>query len=338
MKKRAVFLILLILFLIGSVYAQRGTARGETINIRFGSVLPRNSDFGRTLDRMASEWERATNGAVRVTVSHDGREGTEQNMISAISSNSIQAGLFSAAGISEICPAIITMSTPFMIRTDNELDLILREVEPILHSRVRNDFVVVAWAKGGWLYLFSKEPILTPADLRRQRLASNPELRDMNLAFRTMGFTLADADMSNMGPRLASNAINAIYMAPTAVAPLQLHRHLNHMLNIPIAPVMGALVMNRVTWDRLTSEQQQAIVRVTQRMVVEFNESIPRSETAAITAMERGGLSVNRPSPAQEALWRTELDNSINSLVGPVFDREIYQIANRILERTRSGR
>ena len=338
MKKRAVVFILLILFALNAVYAQRGSARGETVQIRFASPLPRNSEFGRILDRLAADWARVTNNAVNVVVSHDAREGSEANMLTSLSNNAIQVALFSSSGVSEICPAVVTLSVPFLIKGDEELDLVLNDVIPILNSRVRNDFVVIAWSKGGWMYIYSKEPILTPADLRRQRLASSTELRDMNLAFRTMGFNVLEVDMFNLGPRLASNAVNTIYMIPTAVAPMQLHRHLNNMLEMPIGPVMGAIVMNRVTWNRLTSEQQQAIIRVTQQSVNNFNTSLPRAEADAIQAMARGGLSINRPTPAQEELWKTELDESINSLLGTVFDRDLYQRINNILARARSGR
>jgi TRAP-type C4-dicarboxylate transport system substrate-binding protein len=337
MKKRMFIFILMILFAFGAVYAQRGSARGETVQIRFASPLPRNSEFGRILDRLAADWARVTNNAVNVVVSHDAREGSEANMLTSLSNNAIQVALFSSSGVSEICPAVVTLSVPFLIKDNRELDLVLNDIVPVLNTKVNNDFVVVAWSKGGWMYIYSKEAVLTPADLRRQRLASSTELRDMNLAFRSMGFNVIEVDMFNLGPRLANNTVNTIYMIPTAVAPLQLHRHLNNMLEMPIGPVMGAIVMNRVTWNRLTSEQQQAIITVTQRSVNEFNSSLPRAETDAIQAMARGGLSVNRPTPAQESLWKTELDDSINSLLGTVFDREIYQRINNILARLRSG-
>lgn len=338
MIKRAVFFVFMILFAVCSVFAQRGSLRSETIQIRFASVLPRNSDFGRNLDRMAAEWARVTNNAVNVTVSHDGREGNEQDMVTGLSNNSIQAALFSSSGVAEICPAVVTMSVPFLIKSNNELDAVLGEVSPVLNTKVHNDFVVIAWAKAGWLYIFTKEPVFTPSDLRRQRISTSAELKDMNFAFRTMGFQLVESDMLSLGTKLASGAINAIYFIPTAIAPLQLHRHLNHMLDLPIGPVLGAVVVNRVTWNRLTSEQQRAIIESTRRTVVEFNASIPRSEAAAISAMNRDGLSVNKPTSQQEALWTTELDSSVTSLIGTVFDRDIYQRIIAVLDKVRSGR
>jgi len=333
-----IFAVFFVFFNFDTAFAQRGTARADVVDIRFASPLPRNSDWGRTLDRLAAEWQRATNNQLRVMVSHDGREGSEAMMLSKISSNDIQVAIFTSAGMRDICPPIMNLSVPFMIRNEAELDLVLRELLPTIEAQVRPEFVVLAWSRGGWVYLFSREQVLTPEDLRRQRIGSSPELGDMNTVFRTMGFNLVETEWTAVGQRLASGMINTIYVTPSIIAPMQLHRNLNHMLEMPIAPVMGAIVMNRVTWNRLTAAHQQELLRITRRMAEEFDATVSRTENAAVSAMGRDGLRVNRPTPPQVQLWQAELDNTLPSLVGTFFDRAIYNRITEILERSRSGR
>jgi TRAP-type C4-dicarboxylate transport system substrate-binding protein len=332
------FTIFFFLFSLNTAFAQRGTARSEVINIRFASPLPRSSEWGRALDRMAADWEKATNNNVRVVVNHDGREGNEQKMLSSLSSDAIQVALFTSAGIAEICPAVMNLSVPFMIKNERELDAVLQNILPELERRVRNEFVILAWSKGGWVYIYSKEVVLTPDDLKRQKLGTNAEMRDMNTVFRTMGFNLVETDWVTVGTRLATNTINAVYVIPAIVAPMQLHRNLNHMLELPIAPVMGAIVMNRVTWNKLSAAQQQEIVRATQRIATDFDASVTRTEANAISAMGRDGLHVNKPTQAQQDMWSRDLQTTLPSLVGPIFDRDLYNRINSVLERVRSGR
>jgi TRAP-type C4-dicarboxylate transport system substrate-binding protein len=332
------FAVFFFLFSLNTVFAQRGSNRSEVINIRFASPLPRSSDWGRALDRMAADWEKATNNGVRVIVNHDGREGSEHKMISSLSSDAIQVALFTSTGIADICPAIMNLSVPFMIRNDRELDLVLQSILPELERRVRNEFVILAWSRGGWVYIFSKEMVLTPDDLKRQRLGTITGMDDLNTVFRTMGFQLVETDFTTVGTRLASNMINSIYVIPALIAPMQLHRNLGHMLEMPIAPVMGAIVMNRVTWNKLTPAQQQEMIRATQRIAVDFDASVSRTEANAISAMGRDGLRVNRPSQTQIELWSRDLQTAMPSLVGPIFDRDLYSRINTILERARSGR
>jgi TRAP-type C4-dicarboxylate transport system substrate-binding protein len=163
-------------------------------------------------------------------------------------------------------------------------------------------------------------------------------MRDMNTVFRTMGFNMVETDWVTVGTRLATNTINAVYVIPAIVAPMQLHRNLNHMLEMPIAPVIGAIVMNRVTWNKLSAAQQQEIVKATQRIATDFDASVTKTEANAISAMGRDGLNVNRPSQAQQDLWARDLQAIMPSLVGSIFDRDLYNRINTVLERIRSGR
>jgi len=340
MNKKAVIFVLMFFFILslGTVYAQRGSAKADVVNIRFASPLPRSSEWGRALDRMAADWERATNGQVRVIVSHDGREGDEAKMISSLYSNAIQVGVFTSAGMADICPAVMNLSIPFIIKNETELDLVLKDMLPLIDNRVKKDFVVLAWSKGGWIYVFSKEKILTPDDLRKQKLSTSPELRDMNTVFRTMGFQLVETDFTNMGTKLASNAINAIYIIPASVAPLGLHKSLSHMLEVPIAPILGAIVMNRVTWDKLGPTNQQEIVKAAKKIALEFDASEVKTEASAIASMGKDGLSVNRPNKTQQDMWTNDINNTLPSLVGSIFDRDLFNRLTSILDKARSGK
>jgi len=137
-----------------------------------------------------------------------------------------------------------------------------------------------------------------------------------------------------IGTRLASNVVTAFYMVPTLIVPLNLHRGL-HMLDLPIAPVMGAIVMNRVTWNQISAANQQEMLKYARAMGLGFDSSITRNEATAISSMSRDRLTVNRPNQTQQELWRTELQNSLPSLVGSIFDRDLYDRINTILQRAR---
>jgi len=342
MKRGTAFFACVFLYLFinsDAVFAQRGgRSQGETIEVRLASPLPRNSDWGRALDRLAADWARVTNNEVRLRVIHDGLEGGESKMLSSLSADNIQAGLFLSSGISEICPPIMTLSIPFFIKNDAELDLVLSEVLPVLDAQMsKTNFAMVAWAKGGWINVFSKEPVLVPDDLRRQKLATNPELRDMNLVFKTMGYNVVEMDFIDIGPKLANNVVNTIYLTPAAVAPLGLHKSLKNMLDLPIAPFLGGIVMNRVTWNKLGPDRQRELAKVTQRMAAEFDSTMPKTITNAVVMMQKDGLKINRPNPAQEEVWRVEMLKTVPPLIGTTFDRDLYRRINGILEKARSG-
>jgi len=322
------------------VFAQRGSAsQSDTVDVRLASFMPRNSDWGRCLDRMAAEWTRVTNNAVRLRVIHDGVEGGEQKTLSSLSADNIQAAVFSTFGLHSICPSVMTLSVPFLIRNDDELDLVLKDARPLLDAQVnKTNYVILAWSKGGWVNIFSKEPVITPDDLRRMKMATNPDDSKLNTAFKAMKFNLIEAEIIDLGPKIASNSVNAFYQTPASVAPLGLYKQLNNMMEIPIAPFLGAIVINRVTWNKINPANQAKILQATQKIAAEFDAVMPRMVTNAVTMMQKEGLKVNKISPAQEQLWRDELQKAIPMLLGNTFDPELYNKINDILRRARSGK
>jgi len=338
--KKSITLFTLVFFTFflttNEVFSQRGGRAQEVIEVRLASPLPRNSDWGRMLDRLAGEWGRVTNNQVRLRVIHDGVEGTETKMLSSLNSDNVQAAVLTSVGLSEICPSVMTLSVPFLIKNDTELDTVLKDTLPVLENNVNKNFVIISWSKGGWVYVFSKDSVITPDDLRRQKFGSNPEFRDINAVFRTMGFNMVETDYIDIGTKLANNVINSFYLIPEAMAPLGLHRSLSNMLDLPIAPVMGAIVMNRVTWNKLGADKQREILKVTQRLAADFDISMSKTSANAVTAMTRDGLRVNKLNAAQQDLWRTEMEKAIPML--NIIDRNLYSQINQILDRIRNRR
>jgi len=341
MKRRMLFLTLVffsLFFTLGEVYAQRGSGTQNTIEVRLASPLPRNSEWGRGLERVAADWARVTNNQVRVRIIHDGLEGGESKMITSLNSDNIQAALFTSAGLAEMCPSVVTLSIPFLIRNEEELNKVLEKALPFFDNKFNSsNYVVICWAKGGWIYVFSKEPVFSPDDLRRTRLGGSSELKEVNSTFRNLGFNVVETDIVDIGTKLASNMVNALYLIPEAVVPMGLHRNLSNMLDLSLAPVLGAIVMNRVTWNKLGADRQKAIFDVTRRFAAEFETSMAKTSASAITAMRRDGLKTNKPTQAQETLWHTEINKGISMLIGTTIDRDLYSQINDILSKMRNG-
>ena len=339
--KRIVFITLgfFSLFCANTAFAQRGgMSQGETLEVRLASFLPRNSDWGRCLDRMAAEWARVTNNRVRLRVIHDGLEGGERKMLSSLSTDNIQAAVLASFGLQNICPSVLTISAPFLIRGEDELDTVLANTIPLLDAQIdKTKFVVLAWSKGGWVNIFSKDPVFVPDDLRRHRIATNPDDVKFNAAFKAMGFNLEESEMNDVGTKIANNMVNAFYQTPAAVAPLLLHKQLKNMLDLPIAPFLGAIVINGVTWNKISKDDQSEILRVTRKTAADFESVIPRTVANAVTMMQKDGLKVNRISPAQEQLWRNDVQRAVPSLMGVTFDPVLYGQINEILRKSRNG-
>jgi TRAP-type C4-dicarboxylate transport system substrate-binding protein len=234
----------------------------------------------------------------------------------------------------------MALSIPFLIQNDNELDAVLNEVRPFLDARIEQEgYVNLAWAKAGWVKIFSRSPVFTPGDLRRLKMGTSPDEQELLDTFRAMGFNMVPVSLSDVTQRLNSGMVDAVYQSPIAASAYQLYRVAKNMSTINIAPFMGGILMSRKAWASIPEKYRDSIRAICQGARIEIEGSFQKSEEDAIKAMRQNGVIVNVPSPAQEQEWYRDLQPNIQDLVNRnVFNKDMYGRIQSILQKYRQGR
>jgi TRAP-type C4-dicarboxylate transport system substrate-binding protein len=329
---RIVFLLALILQ-AGSVFAQRA------VTIKMASVVPENTPWGQFLNRIAADWKKITNGQVNVIVYHNRTAGKEDEIIRSMNLNQLQAGVLSTFGLTEIAPEVMTISCPFFIRNDEELDMVFNEIKSELEEKINEKgYFTLAWARVGWVKIFSKAPVFVPYDLKKQKLGTDGEYEKLNQAFKTMGFQMIPVAQDDILIALNSPMIDAVYSSPIAVGGTQIFGLAKNMASINIAPFMGAIIINRPTWRAIPERYKAAMIEAVRREELELDKTVRKLEEDMIKTMGNYGLKVNQLTPAQEQLWYDEIDRAMPSMVGTFFDRIFYNRIQAILREHRGRR
>ncbi|MDR1238734.1 MAG: TRAP transporter substrate-binding protein DctP [Treponema sp.] len=311
----------------------------RNVTIKLASLVPENTPWGEAINRMAVEWARATNGEVELIVYHNGVAGSEADVLRKLRMNQIQAAMFTSIGLNAVTPEVMALSYPLLIHNNEELDVVLEKIRPELETRLeRSGFTTLAWAKAGWVKIFSRAPVFSPAEMRRQKMASSPDELEMLQAFKTMGFQMVPVDLNDVLVSLNSGMLDAVYQSPVFVANLQVFAVAKNMSSLNLAPFMGSILMNEAAWRRIPDQHKEKIMQICKQIENEIEYSIARLEEDAITTMVKYGLQINTLSPAQEQDWYQEIDRHESALAGPVFNREIYIRIKSILTDYRQGR
>ncbi|GHU21536.1 transporter [Spirochaetia bacterium] len=325
----------LICFTVGtnSVFAQR------RVTIKLASLVPENTPWGAALNQMAAEWSAATNGEVSLVIYHNGIAGSEADVLRKLKMNQIQAAILTTFGLNTITPGIMTLSAPFLIRDNTELDLVLNDLKPALERQINEKgFYFLAWSKVGWVKFFSKAPVFTPADLKRQKLGTSetePALMD---AFKAMGYQMVPVAMNQALVYLNGGMIDAVYLSPTSVGGLQIFGMAKNMASINIAPFLGGIVMNQTAYRAIPDKYKPELLRITKKLETDLDSSIQKLEADVIETMRQYGLVINQLTPAQEQLWYDDVNRIVPSLFGTTLDRTIYGRIETILKNHRSAR
>ena len=326
---------LILILVLGSVpvFAQR------TITVKMATQIPENTPWGQYINQIAADWKRITNGEVDVIVFHNRTAGKEEAVVRNLRVNQLQAGVLSTFGLTEVTPEIMTLSCPFMLRNDDELDLVMNEMRNEFEEKINaKGFFTIAWSRVGWVKIFSKSPVLVPDDLKKQKLGTNGEYEKLNQAFKAMGFQMVPVPQDDILIALNSPMVDAVYSSPVAVGSAQIFGLAKNMASVNIAPFMGAIILNRRTWNAIPDKYKPQLIEATKKREAELDVAVRKFEEEMIKTMGNYGLKVNQLTPSQEQLWYDEFQKAMPNMIGTVFDRGIYNRIDSILRQYRSGR
>ena len=328
---RIAFALSLFVFAV-PVFAQR------TITIKMASPVPENSPWGRTFNQLAADWKKITNGEVEMIVYHNGVAGGEKEVVRSLRLNQVQAAVLSSYGLYEISPEAMTLSCPFLIRDDDELDLVLAGVKGDLEEKINGKgYFTIAWARVGWIKFFSKQPIFTPADLKKQKMGTHIDQAEMNQIFRTMGFQMIPVAHNDILVALNSNMVDAVFQSPLVVGSTQIFGSARNMATINVVPFIGAIVFNQRAWRNIPDKYKPEMIAAARKVETELDHAIREMERDLIKLMEGYGLKVNQLTPQQEQLWYDEIGQAIPGLIGTMLDRALYNRIDAIV-RAHRGR
>ena len=324
-------LALALILAAAPLFAQR------TITIRMASQVPENTPWGHLLNLIADDWRRITNGQVEIIIFHNQTAGNEETVVRNLRLNQLQAGVLSTFGLTEIAREVMTLSCPFFIRDDDELDMVFSEIRGDLEERLNSaGFFTLAWTRVGWVKFFSKTPIFLPEDLKRQRLGTLNEYESLNQAFRAMGFQMVPVTQNDLLISLNSPMVDAVYHSPVIAGGTQIFGLAKNMASINVAPFMGAIIFNRRAWNAVPDRFKPQLIEAARIRELELSRTVRQFEEEMVRIMESHGLVVNQLSAAQERLWHDEIGRTMPSLIGSLFDRGFYNRIEGILRPHRS--
>jgi TRAP-type C4-dicarboxylate transport system substrate-binding protein len=313
--------------------------RQKTVTIKLASSLPRNSSWGKDLDRVAAEWIKITNGEVTLQIMHS-YPGSEGKYLELLNQDSIQAVILTSVGLNSIAPEVMSLSMPLLIGNDDEMDAVLTEVRPTLNKLIeQKGYVNLVWVKAGWIKIFARNPVFMPNDLRRLKLGTSPDEPELMDAFKSMGYNMVPVAIPDVPQKFSNGTIDAVYQSPIFASATQFYHIAKNMSTINVAPFMGGVILSKQAWSRIPEKYRSQLMESAQKAGLEIENSFHQSEADAIAAMRQDGLSLNELSAAQEAEWFQDVQRYYPDLVNRgVFNKEMYERIVGILQNYRKSR
>jgi TRAP-type C4-dicarboxylate transport system substrate-binding protein len=302
-------------------------AAGQTVKL--ATLVPEGSFWDRALRDMGAEWERVTGGDIRLRIYAGGVAGDDPDLVRKLRIGQLQAATVTVTGLTEIDPAFAVFEIPGFFESYEELFHVLAALEPELERRLQaRGFRLLHWGHGGWVYFFSTEATTTLRALQDLRVfvwAGNDRMTGL---WRRHGFRPVALAATDVLTGLETGLFQTLPTAPIAALSLQWYRSAPYMTDLPLAPLLGATIIDERAWQRLPEARHSALLAAAADTGKLFAEEIPAEERKAIVEMQRRGLeTIQVVGTEAEGEWRASMARFAESMRETFVPEEIYDAA-----------
>jgi TRAP-type C4-dicarboxylate transport system substrate-binding protein len=308
-----------------------------TTTLRLGSLAPHNSPWDDALREMASEWREISNGSVQVRIFAGGVAGDEPDMLRKVRIRQLDMVAMTGVGMADVYNGIMALQIPMIYDNEDEFWYVFEKMRPNLEKRIEeNGFKVLLWTKIGWLNFFSKQPIITPADLQRQKMFIYAGDADAARVWSSMGFQPVPLSTNDIMTSLQSGMIDAITVSPLTAAAYQWFGAAPNMCDMRWAPLLGGVVVSLNRWNRIPADLRQKLEASAKRIGERMQTEINRADEEAIEIMQSHGLRISNVPPNVRLQWRALAEQGIQTVVGTTIEPQSYEQVKKHLENYRA--
>jgi len=312
-----------------------GTPTAQS-TIKLATVVPEGSVWDKNLKQMGEEWKQATGGRVAVTVYGGGSQGDEPTVLRKMRLDALQAASFTAVGLGTIDSAFNVFDIPFFFSSYDELNFVRDRITPAIRKRIEpKGFVLLNWGDGGWTQIFTKKPVHTVDDLKKVKLYTSAGNDRMVQWFKSNGFEPRAMAMTDIMTGLTTGMIEGLPTPPLAAMLFQWYKQTPYMLDIGLAPIIGATVVTAKTWKSIPDADKPKLLAAAGGVEARLRVDIPKQDQNAIDAMTKAGLTVTKATGSE---WGAQLDSLGRTMRGEMVPADIYDLASRARDEYRKGK
>jgi len=331
----------IIVFLAAAVALGVPLGGQAPFELKLATFAPANTTWHRALVDMGAAAEQATAGRVKMRVFAGGTQGPESTVISLMRVGQLNSALLMPAGLAQIDASANVLGLPFFIQNDAELQNLLEKIGSEVSRRMEaKGFHLLGWGSAGWIQIFSKKEIRTLDDLKKARLFTSAGDDTMYRWYTSNGFSVQPLSEKEIVTqlRLPTGMIDAVPSSPYGAVALQFSSATPFMLDLHVAPLVGATLVTKSAWDRLAPADQSAITAAAMAMQKRVMTGVPAADAEAVSAMQKRGLKVVTLEPGRRAEFEAAAAKLLPTMRGTIVPADVYDLAVKERDAFRQSR
>ncbi len=259
--------------LAAAVLAMSAGVSAQNIILKSHDTHPAGYPTVEAMVGFGKKIEAATNGRIKLQMFPGAVLGQEKEAVEQVQLGAIQIARISLGVIGPIVPEVNVFNMPFVFRSEAHMrNVIDGAIGQELLDKVTNSsarLVGLGFMDGGSRNLYTKKKVLTPADLKGQkvRMMGNPLFVDTMNAMGGNGIAMAYGEVfSALQTGVIDGAENnppSYFTANHYNTPAKFYAQTNHLI------IPEIFVMSKITWDKLSAEDKALVKKLSREAQME---------------------------------------------------------------------
>ena len=314
--------------------AHPAVAAKPRVLLKVATLAPEGSTW-MTLMRELDERVRAeTDNEVGFKFYPGGVQGDERMVLQKMRSGQLHGAGLTGNGLGAIAPSLRVLEAPFLLQTDAEVDSVYAAMGPELESALESGGVVLlGWADVGFVHVFTKSPVNSLDDIRRMKMWIWEGDPLPEAFFQEAGVAPVSLAITDVYTSLQTGLVDGVYCSPYGALVLQWHTQVRAMTEAPITHAIGAVVVSKPTWDKISEPARAKIRALAVDVFARLDASSRQENRQAKESIRKAGVKIVPVSSATMDEFRAIGARAAERNVGVLYSKDLLERVRAIVAR-----
>lgn len=269
------------------------TVSARDFEVKMATLSPEGSPWDNIFRKMGQEWTQGSDGRVSLLIYAGGQVGDEADILRKMRFNQYHGAMLTVRALADIDESFKVFQIPLFFQSYRELEHVMADLGPLLKERLKKKgFIHLGWGYAGWVHVFTTKPVETVSDLKALKLWTSAGDDEAVQSWKRSGFHPVPLAATDILTGLQTGMVEALATPPLAAMQLQYYRKTPYMMDLGLAPLIGAILITERAWNRIDEGDRAKMLEASGRAQAKLIETIPKLDETAIKLMASQGLNV----------------------------------------------